>query len=183
MDVKDIAGKRFATRWTAQQQRKLAIGSRVLREVVVNNEHVPARFHKMLRDAGRRVGGNVGEPGRVIAFGHHDDRVIHCAFFAEVGDDLGDRGRTLTDGAIDAQHILIALVQNGVDRNGRLASLPVAENQFPLAAADRNESIDHDEAGLQRHGDRSTVHDGRGGAFDGRSLAGGDRPFAIQRPA
>ena len=107
-------------------------------EVVVNDEHVPARFHEMLGDAGRGVGGDVGEPGRVVAFGHDDDGVIHRAFFAQVGDDLGDGGRTLADGAIDAQHILVALVQNGVDRDGGLAGLPVAEDQLALAAADRN---------------------------------------------
>ena len=183
MDVKDIAGKRFATGWAAQQQGKLAIGTGMVGEVVVNDEHVPARFHEMLRDAGRGVGGDVGEPGRVVAFGHDDDGVIHRAFFAQVGDDLGDGGRTLADGAIDAQHILVALVQNGVDRDGGLAGLPVAEDQFALAAADRNERIDDDEAGLQRHGDGSAVHDGRGGAFDGQTLAGGDRPFAIEWPA
>ena len=154
VDVKDIAGKRFATGRAAQQQRKLAIGTGVVGEIVVNDEHVPARFHEMLRDAGRGVGGDVGEPGRVVAFGHDDDGVIHRAVFAQVGDDLGDGGRTLADGAIDAQHILVALVQNGVDRDGGLAGLPVAEDQFALAAADRNERIDDDEAGLQRHGTR-----------------------------
>ena len=152
-------------------------------EVVVNDEHVPARFHEMLRDAGRGVGSDVGESRRVVAFGHDDDGVIHGAFFAQVGDDLGDGGRTLADGAINAQHILAALVQNGVDRDGGLAGLPVAEDQFALAAADRNESIDDDEAGLQRHGDGSAVHDGPGGAFDGQTLAGGDRPLAIEWPA
>ena len=182
MDVKDIAGKRFTTGWATQQQRKLAIGTGVLGEVVVNDEHVAARFHEMLRDAGRGVGGDVGEPGRVVAFGHDDDGVIHGAFFAQVGDDLGDGGRTLADGAIDAQHILVALVQNGVDRDGGLAGLPVAEDQFALAAADRNERIDDDDAGLQRHGDKSAIHDRPGGAFDGQTQAGGDRPLAIEWP-
>ena len=183
VDVKDIAGKGFAAGRAAQQQGKLAIGTRVMGEVVVDDEHVPARFHEMLRDAGRGVGGDVGEPGRVVAFGHDDDGVIHGPVFAQVGDDLGDGGRALADGAIDAQHILVALVQNGVDRDGGLAGLPVAEDQFALAAADRNERIDDDDAGLQRHGDGSAVHDRPGRAFDGQALAGGDRPFAVERPA
>ena len=85
--------------------------------------------------------------------------------------------------AIDAQHILVALVENGVDCDGGLARLPVAEDQFALAAADRNESVDDDQAGLQRHGDRSAVHDRRCGAFNRQSLAGGDRPLAIEWPA
>ena len=152
-------------------------------EIVVNDEHVPARFHEMLRNAGRGIGGDIGKPGRVVAFGHDDDGVIHGAFLAQVGDDFGDGGRALADGAIDAQHILVALVQNGVDRNGGLAGLPVAEDQFALAAADRNQRIDDDEAGLQRHGDGRTVHDRPRGAFDGQTPAGRDRPFAIERRA
>ena len=148
MDVKDVAGKRLATRRSAQQQRKLAIGTGVVGEVVVNDEYVPARFHEMLRDAGRGVGGDIGEAGRVVAFSHDDDGVVHRAFLAQVSDDLGDGGRTLADGAIDAQHVLVALVENGVNRNGRLAGLPVPEDQFALAAADWNERIDNFDAGL-----------------------------------
>ena len=54
--------------------------------------------------------------------------LIQGAGFAQVGDDLGDGGRTLADGAIDAQNILVALIQNGVDGDGGLAGLPVAED-------------------------------------------------------
>ena len=88
VDVKDIAGKRFATGRAAQQQGKLAIGAGMVGEVVVNDEHVAARFHEMLRDAGRGVGGDVGEPGRVVAFGHDDDGVIHRAFSRKVATTL-----------------------------------------------------------------------------------------------
>ena len=137
MDVKDVAGKRFATGRAAQQQGKLAIGAGVMGEIVVNDQHVPARFHEMLRDAGRGVRGDVGETRRVVAFGHDDDGVIHRALFAQVGHGLRDGGRALADGAIDAQHILVALVEDGVDRDGGLAGLPVAENQLALAAPDR----------------------------------------------
>ena len=36
VDIKDIAGKRFATGRAAQQKREFAIGARVMGEVVVN---------------------------------------------------------------------------------------------------------------------------------------------------
>ena len=42
VDVEDVAGKRFATGRATQQQRQLAIGARMMREVVVNNQHVAA---------------------------------------------------------------------------------------------------------------------------------------------
>ena len=149
VNVEDVAGKGFAAGRAAQQQGELPIGTRVVREIVVNDEHVAARFHEVLRDAGRGVRCDVGQSRRVVAFGHDDDGVIHRALFAQLGDDLGDGGRALADGAIDAQHILIALIQNGVDGDGGLAGLPIAEDQFSLAAADRNQRIDDDDAGLQ----------------------------------
>jgi hypothetical protein len=83
-------------------------------------------------------------------------------------------------GAIDAQDIPAALVEDRVDRDGGLARLPVTENQLALAAPDGNERIDHLQAGLKRHGDRRAVHDGRGGAFDGQALAGLRQPVAIE---
>ena len=40
MEVEDVARKRLATRRAAQQQRELAVGVRVLREVVVDDQRV-----------------------------------------------------------------------------------------------------------------------------------------------
>ena len=117
-------------------------------EIVVNNQHVPASFHEMLRDAGRGVGGDVRESGWVVAFSHDDDGVVHRAIVAQVGNDLGDGGRPLADGTIDAQHILVALVQNRVNSDGGFAGLPIAKDQFALTAADWDERIDDDETGL-----------------------------------
>ena len=136
----------------------------------------------MLGDAGRSVRRDVSETWRIVALGHDDDGVIHRALFPQVGHGLRDGGRALADGAIDAHDILAALVEDGVDRDGRLAGLAITKNQLALAAPDRNERIDDLEAGLQRHGDRRAVHDSGGGAFDGQALAGGHRPVAIERP-
>ena len=76
-----------------------------------------------------------------------------------------------------------ALVQDGVDRDGRFARLSIAENQFALAAPDRNERIDDLQSRLQRHDYGRAVHDGRCRALDRQSLVGGNRPFAIERLA
>ena len=168
---------------TAQQEGEFAVGARVLGEVVVNDKHVAARLHERLGDAGRGVRSDVGQTRRVVALGHDDDGVIHGALFPQGGHRLRNGGGALADGAINAQHILAALVEDGVDRNGGLARLAVAENQLALAAPDGNERIDNFEAGLERHGDGRAVHDGRGGAFDGQALAGDHRSLAIERPA
>ena len=182
VDIKDVAGKRFATGRTAQQERQFAVGARVMGEVVVDDQHISARFHERLRDAGRGVRRDVGETRRVVALGHDDDGVIHRSLFPQGCHGLGDGGRALTDGAINAHDILVALVEDGVDRNGGLARLAVAENQLALAAPNGNQRIDDFDAGLERHRDGRAVHDGRGGAFDGQALAGGHRPVAIEWP-
>ena len=75
------------------------------------------------------------------------------------------------------------LVQDGVDGNGRLAGLPVAQNQLALAAPDGNECIDDLQAGLQRHDNRRTIHDGRCRTFNRRACAGKHRPQAVERAA
>ena len=105
-----------------------------------------------------------------------------AAVLAQDGHGLRDRGSALANGTIDAHDILAALVEDGVDRNGGLARLPVAQDQFALAAPDGNERIDDLQAGLQRHRDGRAVHDGRRGTFDGQALGGGDRPLAVERP-
>ena len=171
VDVEDVAGKGFAPGRPAEQEGELAIGSGVLREVVVNDQHIAPGFHEMLRDAGGGVRGDVGEPGRVVALGDDHDGVFHRAFLAKVGHGLGHGGSALADGAIDAEDILAALVENGVDGDGGFARLPVAQDQLALAAPDGNKRIDDLEAGLQRHGDGRAIHDGRGGAFDGQARA------------
>src|SRR5674476_23688 len=85
MDVEDVTGEGFATGWPVEQEGQLAIGAGVMREVVVHDQHVATRFHKMLRDAGCGVRSDVGETWRVVALGHDHDRVIHRALGPQYG--------------------------------------------------------------------------------------------------
>ena len=78
MQVEDVARKRFASGRTSQQQGQLAIGARMMGEVVVDDQHVATRFHEMLGDAGRGIRRDVGQTRRLVALGHHHDRVFHA---------------------------------------------------------------------------------------------------------
>ncbi len=137
----------------------------------------------MFRDARRGIGRDIGQPGRVVAFGDNDHRIIHRASFTEVCDNLGHGGRTLADRAIYAEHIFPALVQDGVDRDCRLAGPTVAQDQLPLAASNGDKCIDDLQPGLQGHGDGRSVHNGGRRAFDWQSLVGCHRAFVIERSA
>jgi hypothetical protein len=152
-------------------------------EVIVDDEHIAALFHEMLGDTGGGVRGDVRQAGCIVARGHDDDGVVHGAALTQRGHDLGNPGLALAYGAIDAQHILVALADNRVQRDGRLAGLAVAENQFPLTASDRNQCVDDLQARLQRFRDRCAVHDGWCRALYRQALSRGHRPFAIKRPS
>ena len=152
-------------------------------EVVVDDQHISTRFHERFRNAGRGVRSDIGKTRRVVAFRDDDHGVIHRAIFPQGRHGLRNGGRALADGTINAQDILAALVEDGVNRNGGLTRLAVAEDQLALSSPNGNERIDDFEARLERHRDGRAVHDGRGGAFDGQALAGCHWPIAIEWPA
>lgn len=154
----------------------------MLRQIVVNDQHVAALLHEVLRNAGRRVRRDVRETGRIVTLSDDHDGVIQRALFTQGGDRLGHSGGALPDGAIDAQHVLPALVENGVERNGCFACRPVPQNQLALTAPDRNERVNDLDAGLQGYGDGCAIHDMRRGAFDGQTCAGNHRAIVVQRP-
>ena len=54
------------------------------------------------------------------------------------------------------------LIDDGVQDDGGLAGLAVADDQFALAAADGNHRVDGLDAGLQRLAHRLAIHDARG---------------------
>ena len=181
VNVKNVARKSFAPGRPAQQQRELAISARVVREIVVNDQHVAARFHEMFRDAGRGIRRDVSEPGRIVPLGHDHDRVIHRALLAQTSHSFGDRRRALTNGAINTDDIAAALIKNGVDRDRGLARSAVAQNQLALPAPDRNERVDHFQSGLKRHRHRRAIHDRCRGSLDRQTFARCHGPIAIER--
>src|SRR5208282_5681897 len=137
----NIAWESFPAWGATEEERQLTIGARVMREIVVHDQHVAPRFHEVLGDAGPSVGSDVGEPRRVVTLGHDHDGVVHRAFLSEDGHGLCHGGSSLADRAVHADDILSSLVEDRVDRNSRLARLPVAQNQLALAAAYRNECV------------------------------------------
>src|SRR5204863_6286462 len=76
----------------------------------------------------------------------------------ERADDLRDGRALLPDGDVDAVELLallarrvdVLLVDEGIERDGGLAGLAVADDQLALAAADRDQRVERLEAGLHR---------------------------------
>ena len=86
--IEDVAGKGLAPGRPAQQQRQLAVGAGVLREIVVDDQHVAAGLHEVLGDAGGGVRRDVGQPGRLVALGDHHHGVLQRPVLAQGGDHL-----------------------------------------------------------------------------------------------
>src|SRR5262249_48066155 len=87
----------------------------------------------------------------------------------------------LTDGDVNADHVAALLVDDGVERQRRLAGLPVADDQLALAAADGDHRVDGLNARLQGLFYRLPIdHAGRE-AFHGIELGGLNRTFTVDR--
>ena len=81
---------------------------------------------------------------------------------------LGDGAGFLPDGDVDAHHALPFLVQNGVQGDGGLAGLPVADDQLPLSPSDGEHGVDGEQARLHRRVYRLAVDDAGGRGLNGQ---------------
>ena len=88
-------------------------------------------------------------------------------------------GALLADGDIDADHVAALLIDDGVEGDGGLAGLAVADDQLALAAADGDHGVDGLDAGLHRLFHRlAGDHAGRQ-ALDRVELGGVDGALAV----
>src|SRR5580658_4618177 len=128
MDVEYIPRKSFAARWSAKQKGKLAIGACVLGQIVVDDENIASRFHEVFCDTGRSIGRNVGQAWRIVAFADHDDTKVHRPSGSKFGDRFGYGRCALADRAVNADDVLTALVQYGINGDGRLSGLAISQD-------------------------------------------------------
>src|SRR4029079_13166665 len=82
--------------------------------------------------------------------GDRDDGVRHRARLLEPLDDGRDGRRLLSDRDVHADDALPLLVDDRVDRDGRLADAAIANDQLALSASDRDHRVDRLDARLQR---------------------------------
>jgi|GEM_PF-2811077 len=191
MQVEDVARISLAPRRTTQQQGDGPVGLGLLAQVVEDDQDVLAAIHPVLADGRTGVGGYVLEARGVGSRGGHDGGVLHGAGLFQGGTDRGDGGALLTDGHVDAPHLLLGvsglpvalLVDDGVDGDGRLAGLPVADNQLTLAAADGCHGVDGLDAGSQGLVNGMPVHDVGGLRLQNSAALAFDFAQAVDRLA
>ncbi len=191
MEIEHVARIGFTARRTTKQQRHLTIGNGLLGKVVVHDDGVHAVVAEEFAHRSAGVGCEVLQRSRFRSGCGHDDGVFHRAVFFELLHDLCNGRTLLADGDVDAVKLLafivgligFLLVDEGVDRDSRFTGLTVADDQFALATANRDEGVDGLEARLHRLADRFTRDDARSLLFDQTTLGRFDRTLAIDRIA
>ena len=167
----------------AQQQGHLPVSPSVLGQVIIDDQHILALGHKLLGHSAAGIGGDELQRGGIGCPGIDHDGMGHRVIFLQDAHNLRHFALFLPNSHINANQVAAALVDDGVQGNGRLAGGTVADNQFPLPPANGNHRVNGLDAGLHRGIDRLPHYYVRGGLLHragGRSV---QRPPAIQRPA
>jgi hypothetical protein len=144
---------------------------------------MPAVVSKVLAHRACRIRSDVQKRRRIGRAGSHNDAVPERVGFLENADDLRNRRLLLADRVVDADHVLVALVDDRVNGDGSLPRLTVADDQLALPAADGHHRVDGFQTSLQRLADRLSIDDARRDTLDRHERLCRDRSFAVDRLA
>ena len=147
------------------------LGGRGLAVIAVVHEVLAHRSTGHRRDVLQRSG--IGRRGA------HDDRVVHGTVALKGLDDARNGGRLLTDGDVNADHVVALLVDDRINRNGGLTGLTVADDELALSAADRNHRVDSEDTGLHGLMHGLTRNNAGGLELDRAHAVGLDRSLAV----
>ena len=150
---------------------------------------MPARVAEILANGRSGKRGIILQRRRVRGRSRHHHGVIHGAVLPQRLHNGRNGGTLLADSHVNAVHRLPglvrrALVDNGINGNGRLTRLAVANNKLTLAAANGNHGVDGLDARLQGFAHRLAENDARGLALQRHvQLFPVDGAQAVQRIA
>ena len=151
----------------------------MLGKIVVDDEHVAALVHKVFAHGAARVGRDVLHRRRIARGGVDNDGVIHRAVVLQRAPELGDGACLLPDGDIDTDDVPAALVDDGIERDGRLSGLAVADDKLTLPAPDGEHRVDAEDARFHRRIDALAVDDAGGGTLHAAVAVGADLAGAV----
>src|SRR5215472_18422284 len=155
----------------------------MLGKIVVDHYRVLAFVAEVFAHGAGRVGGKIKHGRRLGGRGGDDNGVIHGTVILELLHHLRDRRALLADGAVDTNKVVALAVDDGVQRDRGFSSLPVADDQLTLAAADGNHRVDGFDSGGHGFANRLALDHPRSNSFDRNVLAGRDGTFVVDRQA
>ncbi len=184
MEIENVARVRFASRRAAENQRHLAIGRGLLRQIVIDAERrFPFFVREIFGDRATAVRRDELQWRRIGSRRDNHDRVIHRTSGLESFHDGRDGRALLPDRDVHADDARALLIDDRIDRDRRLAGAAIADDQLALSATDRNHRVDGFDAGLQRLFHRLTDDDARRHELDRTRGCHIDRAGAIDRLA
>ena len=183
MQIENVAGVGFPARRTPQKQTQRTIRDRMLGKIVVDDQYVAALMHEVFAHRAARIGSDILQRCGVAGGRAENNGIGQRVMLPQRLHDLRDARCLLTDGYIDADDVLSLLIQDRIERNGRLAGLTVADNQLTLAASDGEHGVDGKKARLHGLIDRLTVDDAGGRRFDRIIVRLHDFSAAVDRRA
>ena len=192
MQIEDVAGIRFAAGRAFQNQGDLTVGDGVLGKIIVNDEGIHAIFHEPFAHGGPGERGEVLVGGVVGGGSADDDGVFECAgrlegrhgahdvrIFLTNRDVDGVDGAEFRIFAGDADLVDLGLIDDRIDADRGLAGAAIADDEFALAATDRDHGVDGHDAGEERLVNGFARHDAGRDFFNGIIFGGGDGTFAV----
>jgi len=177
--VEDVAGEGLASGGTAEQEGDLPVGHGLFGEIVIDDQGVLAPIPEIFADTATGKGGDVLQGGRVAGAGRNDAGIRHGIVFAEILHHLGHGGFLLADGDIDTFNARFLLADDGIDTDGGLADLAVADDQLALSPADGRHGVDSLQTGVHGLIDRLALNNAGSDHFDTAELRGFNRPFTV----
>src|ERR1700730_8843582 len=183
MHVKHITGIGLTSRRLTRQQRYLAMGSGVLRQGVNHDQRMLAAIAEILGHGETGKGCNPLQSRRACRSGNDDDAALGCSAFLDRIDGAAYTRALLANRDVDTDDVARFLIDNRVDRDRRLADGTIADDEFALAAAEREQGIDDDETGLNWLDHEIPIDNRRCRALNGLQRVGRYWSFTIEWPA
>ena len=183
MQVEYIARICFTSWRTAEQQGHCTISSGMLRQVIIDAEHMAAFIHEILSHRNTGVRCQILQRRTISSRSSNDDGVFHSAMLCQRVYHTGYSRRLLADGYIYAYAVLALLIDNRINGNSRLTSTTVADDELALAASNRYQSIDGFDTSLQRLMYRLTICNTRCPVLNRTEFRCFDSTLAINRTA
>ena len=150
MQIENVPRVGFPTRRALEQQGDLTIGHGLLGKIIVDDQGVFAVVPEPFPHGAACIGRKELHGGRGRGGGSDHDGVIKRAVLLKLPHHVGDGGHFLSNRHVDAGHVLAFLVDDRINRDGRLTDLTVTDDELPLAPAHRDHGVDALQTGLHR---------------------------------
>lgn len=150
VQIEDITGVSLTSGGTTEQQRHLTVGNSLLRQIVVDDQGVLAVVTEPLTDGGTGERSKVLKRRSLGSSSGDDNGVFHGVVLLKSLDELGNSRSLLTNGNVDAVQLLglvgavipSLLVKHGIQSNGSLSGLTIANDKLTLATANGDHGVD-----------------------------------------